>query len=69
MEIVCTLMFSTKLRTILIFLLLCRMVRDGYFGFKGFFKSLCDGVESANDFYLGSDFQSYLEAQVIFIFS
>ena len=45
------------------------MVRDGYFGFKDYFKSLCDSVEGANDFYLlGSDFQSYLEAQV-FLFS
>ena len=43
---------------------LCRMVRDGYFGFQDYFKSLCDKVED-NDFYLlGSDFGSYLEAQV-----
>ncbi|KAF3451432.1 hypothetical protein FNV43_RR07527 [Rhamnella rubrinervis] len=41
-----------------------RMVRDGYFGFKDYFKSLCDTVEVGNDFYLlGSDFESYLEAQ------
>lgn len=40
-----------------------RMVRDGYFGFQDYFKSLCDEVED-NDFYLlGSDFGSYLEAQ------
>lgn len=44
------------------------MVRDGYFGFKDYFKSLCDSVESDSDFYLlGSDFASYLEAQVNFI--
>lgn len=42
-----------------------RMVRDGHFGFKDYFKSLCDGVEGDSDFYLlGSDFASYLEAQV-----
>lgn len=41
-----------------------RMVRDGYFGFKDYFKSLCDTVENGNDFYLvGADFASYLEAQ------
>ncbi|XP_061341537.1 uncharacterized protein LOC133287871 isoform X1 [Gastrolobium bilobum] len=41
-----------------------RMVRDGYFGYKEYFKSLCDTVEVGNDFYLlGSDFGSYLEAQ------
>ncbi|XP_019078127.1 uncharacterized protein LOC100264186 isoform X2 [Vitis vinifera] len=41
-----------------------RMVRDGHFGFKDYFKSLCDGVEGDSDFYLlGSDFASYLEAQ------
>ncbi|KAJ1394031.1 Phosphorylase pyridoxal-phosphate attachment site [Sesbania bispinosa] len=41
-----------------------RMVRDGYFGHKDYFKSLCDTVEVGNDFYLlGSDFGSYLEAQ------
>ncbi|KAL7592257.1 hypothetical protein Lser_V15G32303 [Lactuca serriola] len=41
-----------------------RMVRDGYFGFKDYFKSLCDTVENGKDFYLlGSDFTSYLEAQ------
>ncbi|RVW37959.1 Alpha-glucan phosphorylase, H isozyme [Vitis vinifera] len=40
------------------------MVRDGHFGFKDYFKSLCDGVEGDSDFYLlGSDFASYLEAQ------
>ncbi|KAI3680745.1 hypothetical protein L6452_35521 [Arctium lappa] len=41
-----------------------RMVRDGYFGFKDYFKSLCDTVENGKDFYLvGADFASYLEAQ------
>lgn len=42
------------------------MVRDGHFGFKDYFKSLCDTVEEGKDFYLlGSDFASYLEAQVM----
>lgn len=46
---------------------MCRMVRDGYFGFKDYFKSLCDTVEDGGDFYLlGYDFARYLEAQVIF---
>ncbi|KAL5576687.1 hypothetical protein UlMin_018386 [Ulmus minor] len=41
-----------------------RMVRDGYFGFKEYFESLCDSLEGDNDFFLlGSDFGSYLEAQ------
>ncbi|WVY93404.1 hypothetical protein V8G54_032492 [Vigna mungo] len=41
-----------------------RMVRDGYFGYKEYFKSLCDTVEIGKDFYLlGADFGSYLEAQ------
>ncbi|PSS24617.1 Glycogen phosphorylase [Actinidia chinensis var. chinensis] len=41
-----------------------RMVRDGYFGFKDYFKSLCDTVEDGRDFYLlGHDFSSYLETQ------
>ncbi|CAL2281407.1 unnamed protein product [Prunus armeniaca] len=41
-----------------------RMVRDGYFGFKDYFQSLCDTVDGGKDFYLlGSDFESYLEAQ------
>lgn len=41
------------------------MVKDGYFGFKDYFKSLCDNLENGDDFYLlGSDFASYLEAQV-----
>lgn len=45
---------------------MCRMVRDGYFGLKDYFKSLCDTVEDGGDFYLlGYDFASYLEAQVI----
>lgn len=46
---------------------MCRMVRDGYFGFKDYFESLCNTVENGKDFYLlGADFASYLEAQVIF---
>ncbi|KAJ0927645.1 putative glycogen phosphorylase [Helianthus annuus] len=46
------------------FVRVVRMVRDGYFGFKDYFKSLCDSVENGKDFYLlGSDFASYLEAQ------
>ncbi|KAK9055914.1 hypothetical protein SSX86_027001 [Deinandra increscens subsp. villosa] len=46
------------------FMRVLRMVRDGYFGFKDYFKSLCDTVENGKDFYLlGSDFASYLEAQ------
>ncbi|KAF8409192.1 hypothetical protein HHK36_005266 [Tetracentron sinense] len=41
-----------------------RMVREGYFGFKDYFKSLCDTLEGGGDFYLlGNDFGSYLEAQ------
>lgn len=45
------------------------MVREGYFGFKDYFKSLCDAVEGSDDFYLlGHDFASYLEAQVCFQF-
>lgn len=41
-----------------------RMVRDGHFGDKDYFESLCDTVEVGNDLYLlGSDFGSYLEAQ------
>lgn len=44
------------------------MVRDGYFGFKDYFESLCNSVEGDGDFYLlGSDFASYLEAQVKFV--
>ncbi|CAL2224692.1 unnamed protein product [Prunus armeniaca] len=43
---------------------MCRMVRDGFFGFKDYFQSLCDTVDGGKDFYLlGSDFESYLEAQ------
>ncbi|WCJ27091.1 Glycogen phosphorylase [Euphorbia peplus] len=41
-----------------------RMIRNGYFGFEEYFESLCDSVEVGKDFYLlGSDFESYLEAQ------
>lgn len=44
------------------------MVKDGHFGFKEYFKPLCDTLEGGSDFYLlGSDFASYLEAQVIII--
>eukprot|EP00268_Persea_americana_P030906 TRINITY_DN2999_c1_g1_i2.p1 TRINITY_DN2999_c1_g1~~TRINITY_DN2999_c1_g1_i2.p1 ORF type:complete len:966 (-),score=177.85 TRINITY_DN2999_c1_g1_i2:2406-5303(-) len=46
-----------------------RMVRDGYFGFKDYFKSLCDALDGNGDFYLlGHDFGSYLEAQVVTCF-
>ncbi|CAL8989631.1 unnamed protein product, partial [Prunus brigantina] len=39
---------------------------EGYFCFKDYFQSLCDTVDGGKDFYLlGSDFESYLEAQVI----
>lgn len=49
---------------------LCRMVRDGYFGYQEYFRSLCDSIDGGGDFYLlGSDFESYLEAQVILDFS
>ena len=45
------------------------MVRDGYFGFKDYFKSLCDALDGNGDFYLlGHDFGSYLEAQVVTCF-
>ncbi|XP_050230661.1 uncharacterized protein LOC126679734 [Mercurialis annua] len=41
-----------------------RMIRNGYFGLEDYFKPLCDSVENGGDFYLlGSDFESYLEAQ------
>ncbi|XP_057837765.2 uncharacterized protein LOC131047970 isoform X2 [Cryptomeria japonica] len=41
-----------------------RMIRDGYFGHKEYFQSLCDTVDGDGDFYLlGNDFASYLEAQ------
>ncbi|KAJ4977024.1 hypothetical protein NE237_002130 [Protea cynaroides] len=41
-----------------------RMIREGYFGFKDYFGSLCDAVEGNGDFYLlEHDFESYLEAQ------
>ncbi|KAM3285054.1 glycogen phosphorylase 1 [Capsicum chacoense] len=58
---------GTTLKGSLQFARVVRMVRDGYFGFKDYFKSLCDTVEDGGDFYLlGYDFASYLEAQVIF---
>lgn len=40
------------------------MIRDGYFGFKDYFKSLCDDIEGGHDYdLLGAEFKSYLEAQ------
>ncbi|MCO5609251.1 hypothetical protein L7F22_063475 [Adiantum nelumboides] len=41
------------------------MIRDGIFGFKDYFKALCDAVDGeAGDYYLlGRDFLAYLEAQ------
>ncbi|KAK6283844.1 hypothetical protein POUND7_002796 [Theobroma cacao] len=43
---------------------ICRMIRDGYFGFKDYFKSLCDDIEGGHDYdLLGAEFKSYLEAQ------
>lgn len=45
------------------------MIRDGYFGFEDYFKSLCDDIEEGQDRYLlGADFTSYLEAQVILVY-
>ncbi|XP_038997118.1 alpha-glucan phosphorylase, H isozyme-like [Hibiscus syriacus] len=41
-----------------------RMIRDGHFRLKEYFKSLCDKIEGVNDYFLlGADFASYLEAQ------
>ncbi|MED6130615.1 hypothetical protein PIB30_002736 [Stylosanthes scabra] len=55
---------ASPLKVPLQFSRVLRMVRDGYFGHKDYFKSLCDSVEAANDYYLlGTDFMSYLEAQ------
>lgn len=55
---------GSALKVPLQFARVVRMVRDGYFGFEDYFKSLCDSVEDSHDFYLlGSDFGSYLEAQ------
>ena len=36
-------------------------VQDGYFGFKYYFKSLCDTTEVGIDFY--HDFSSYLDSR------
>ncbi|XP_041990203.1 glycogen phosphorylase 1-like isoform X1 [Salvia splendens] len=48
------------------FIRVVSMVRDGYFGFKEYFNSLCDSLEDDKDFYkLGADFSSYLEAQAM----
>ncbi|KAG4960423.1 hypothetical protein JHK87_037056 [Glycine soja] len=55
---------GSTLKVPLQFARVLRMVRDGYFGHKDYFESLCDTVEIGNDFYLlGPDFGSYLEAQ------
>lgn len=55
---------GTAIKAPLQFARVVRMVRDGYFGYKDYFKSLCDTLEGGGDFYLvGSDFASYLEAQ------
>jgi starch phosphorylase len=42
------------------------MIRNGFFGFQDYFKSLCDAVDGeGGDFYLiGNDFMAYLGAQV-----
>lgn len=67
---ICRLVKKTSWSDVLLSLLstvdtVARMVRDGYFGYKDYFKSLCDTVEGGKDFYLlGYDFASYLEAQV-----
>ncbi|GMI91562.1 alpha-glucan phosphorylase 2, Arabidopsis thaliana alpha-glucan phosphorylase 2 [Hibiscus trionum] len=46
------------------FLRVVRMIREGHFGFKDYFQSLCDKIECENDYFLlGADFASYLEAQ------
>ncbi|XP_022878114.1 glycogen phosphorylase 1-like isoform X1 [Olea europaea var. sylvestris] len=55
---------GASVRVPLQFVRVVRMVRDGYFGFKDYFESLCNTVENGKDFYLlGADFASYLEAQ------
>ncbi|KAH6829108.1 hypothetical protein C2S53_013256 [Perilla frutescens var. hirtella] len=57
---------KTALGVSLQFIRVVRMVRDGYFGFKEYFKSLCDSLDDDKDFYLlGADFSSYLEAQAM----
>ncbi|OMO65225.1 Glycosyl transferase, family 35 [Corchorus olitorius] len=57
---------GSALRVPLQFSRVVRMVRDGYFGFKDYFKSLCDDIEGGNDYYiLGADFTSYVEAQAV----
>ena len=48
--------------------ILCRLIRDGHFGFQDYFQSLCDSVEGDDFYLLSSDFRSYLEAQVIILF-
>ncbi|KAK9092700.1 hypothetical protein Syun_027611 [Stephania yunnanensis] len=55
---------KSSLKAPLQFARVVRMVRDGYFGHKDYFESLCNTVENGGDFYLlGNDFMSYLEAQ------
>lgn len=46
---------------------MCRLIRDGHFGFEDYFQSLCDSVEGDDFYLLSSDFGSYLEAQVIIL--
>lgn len=54
---------------VVIFIIMCRLIRDGHFGFQDYFQSLCDSVEGDDFYLLSSDFGSYLEAQVIITFS
>ncbi|XP_021902336.1 LOW QUALITY PROTEIN: glycogen phosphorylase 1-like [Carica papaya] len=55
---------GSTLKVPLQFARVVRMVRDGYFGYQEYFRSLCDSIDGGGDFYLlGSDFESYLEAQ------
>lgn len=52
---------------VVIFIKMCRLIRDGHFGFEDYFQSLCDSVEGDDFYLLSSDFGSYLEAQVIIL--
>ncbi|KAK8692614.1 hypothetical protein V6N13_076070 [Hibiscus sabdariffa] len=55
---------GAALKVPLQFLRVVRMIRDGHFGHKDYFKSLCDKIEGGNDYFLlGADFAGYLEAQ------
>ncbi|XP_077212465.1 uncharacterized protein LOC143847500 [Tasmannia lanceolata] len=55
---------GSTLKAPLQFARVVRMVRDGYFGYSDYFKTLCDSLEGNGDLYLlGHDFTSYLEAQ------